>query len=290
MANNLTMERTRKKHTGSRIATLVIIYNEVSRLNQQFPIEKRGEPFNVQTLMRIVEKYEWSRNAEEEVITNSITYDGLFAKLSASLVLWEREISRSGHNPADDLRRSHSIPSYFGYVYQYAYPRSSTPRERPSAKYRMPSVSAPHALTGPRKAGVQCFSCHKYGLYRNECPEKGKFSMTNAARSCITDIGGDSNVAAARVLFELTSEEDCHAHEMEERGEENSMAVEDVFEYLVLREHVDGYNGEDLQANEEEESQDEERPVFRLQGKHLVFTPTCPHNQQQIPCSSVFPR
>ena len=104
IAGNLTMELTRQKHTVNRVAALGIFYHKVARLNQQFPKEKRGEPFKVQTLMRIVEKYERSRHSEEKVVRDAISYDEPYAKLSASLVVWEREVSRSGQNPdtADD--------------------------------------------------------------------------------------------------------------------------------------------------------------------------------------------
>ena len=87
MCENFTMELTRQEHTVNRFAALGLLYHEVARLNQQFPKEKRGEPFKFQTLMRIVEKYEWSRHSEEEVMRDPISYDELYTKLSASLVV-----------------------------------------------------------------------------------------------------------------------------------------------------------------------------------------------------------
>ena len=51
--------------------------------------------------------------------------------------------------------------------------------------------------------------------------------MINAARSRIRNIGGSPNGAAARVLFELMSEEDSYNTEPEEE-------FEDVFEALIV--------------------------------------------------------
>ena len=45
LAGNLTMELTRLKHTVDRVAAFGILYREAARLKQQFPKEKRGEPF-----------------------------------------------------------------------------------------------------------------------------------------------------------------------------------------------------------------------------------------------------
>jgi hypothetical protein len=52
--------------------------------------------------MKIVEECEWSRSAEEEVMQDALGYDALntkLSKLSASLVIWENEITRSGRDP-----------------------------------------------------------------------------------------------------------------------------------------------------------------------------------------------
>ena len=164
MAGNLTMELTRQKHIINRVAALGILYHEVARLNQQLPKEKRGEPFKVQTLMRIVEKYEWSRHSEEEVMRDAISYDELYTKFSVSLVVWEREISRAGQNPdtADDTRERKISTSFIGYGSHYAYPRNSTPRGRPSASYRSPSTRF-RSSSGNRRENVRCFKCKSLG-------------------------------------------------------------------------------------------------------------------------------
>jgi hypothetical protein len=109
LACSMTMEDARKKNNCNRIAALGFLYHEVARLNEQFPKVKRGDQFRTQTLMRIFEKYEWSRTAEEGVMQDALSYDALYTKLSASLVIWEHQITRSGGDPdlADDRR---SIP------------------------------------------------------------------------------------------------------------------------------------------------------------------------------------
>lgn len=73
-------------------------------MNEQFPKVKRGAAFKTQKFMKIVDKYEWSRTAEEEIMQEKLSYDSLYTKLSASIVMWENEIVRSGMNvdTADD--------------------------------------------------------------------------------------------------------------------------------------------------------------------------------------------
>jgi hypothetical protein len=83
----MTMEDARKKNNCNRIAALGFLYHEVQRLNEQFPKVKRGDQFCTQTLMRIVDKYEWSPTAEEGVMQDALSYEALCTKLSASLVL-----------------------------------------------------------------------------------------------------------------------------------------------------------------------------------------------------------
>ena len=184
MAENLAMGLTRQEHTVNRVAALRILYHEVARLNQQFPKEKRGEPFKLQTLMRIVEKYEWSRYSEEEVMRDAISYDKLYTKLSASLVVWEREVSRSGQNPdtADDTRDRKVRIAFIGYGSQYAYPRNSKSRGRPSTSYRSPSTRF-RSSSGNRIATVRFFKCKKLGNYRKECREDENSSLKDVVRS-----------------------------------------------------------------------------------------------------------
>jgi len=156
--------------------------------------------------MRIVEKYEWSRKAEEEVMSTAVSYDELYTKLSASLVVWERDMARTGRNPetADDTRLSKSSTAFIGYGSQYAYPRKSTPRGRPSSSYRSPSMPR---TPNSRKSNLRCFRCRKLGHFRSECPENGRQSLKDIVRSRIRDMGGDANIAAARVLFEIVTDE-----------------------------------------------------------------------------------
>ena len=64
----LKMEDTMRKHSCSRVPALDLLYHEVSPLNGQFQKVKRGDAFKRQNLMKIVERYEWSRTAEEDVM------------------------------------------------------------------------------------------------------------------------------------------------------------------------------------------------------------------------------
>lgn len=80
----------------------------MAHLNELFSKVKRGDAFRTQTLMRIVGKYERSRTAEDEVMQEAITYENLYTKSSASLVIWENQITRTGQTPDefDDTRSS----------------------------------------------------------------------------------------------------------------------------------------------------------------------------------------
>lgn len=90
---------------------------------------KLGLVINSQTLMNIVEKYDWSRNAEEEIIRDDLSYDVLYTKLSAFIVIWENEVKRSEHNfnKADNKRTSNknqiSSPSFIANGDQYSTSR-----------------------------------------------------------------------------------------------------------------------------------------------------------------------
>ena len=83
-----------------------MLCHEVTRLNKEFDRVKRGPLFFIQMPMKIFERYEWSRIAEEEVILHNIIYDGLYTKLSGATVIWENEVKRSGRDPdtVDDRR------------------------------------------------------------------------------------------------------------------------------------------------------------------------------------------
>lgn len=111
LASAMIIEDIIKKQSCSRISALGFLYHEVAHLNEQFPNVKRGNAFKTQTLMKIAERYEWSRSAEEEVVQDKLSYDTLYTKLSATIVIWENELSRQGRHPeqADDKRNSSMI-------------------------------------------------------------------------------------------------------------------------------------------------------------------------------------
>ena len=209
IANSLTIDNIRKQYNCSRIAALGILYHEVVRLNAQFPKEKRGEAFKVQTLMKIVENHEWSRSAEEEVMQNSINYERLYTKLSAALVVWENEVRKSGQNPEqkEDRRAKILAPTPFiGYGSTYATnPKKSWNRRKTFKR----SQSTEKAKGKPvDRSNVQCFRCKRFGHFRSECTLNYCNSMIDAAWSRIQELGGEPNQAAAKVLFELALEED----------------------------------------------------------------------------------
>ena len=91
--------------------------------------------------MKIVEKYAWSRTAEEDVMQDGLSYDGLYTKLSASPVIWENEMTQMGQDPdtTDDRRMRKGRPeSFIGYGAQHTNPSFQShnrPKMRPQPRY-----------------------------------------------------------------------------------------------------------------------------------------------------------
>lgn len=108
---SITVEDIRKEEPCGRVAALGIVYREVSHLNEQFGKEMRGETFTINNLMKIVERYVWSRHAEEECMQGKSKHQDRYTKLSAALVIWDNEVRRSGQDPeqADDSRSAEVI-------------------------------------------------------------------------------------------------------------------------------------------------------------------------------------
>lgn len=68
LAQDMTMRKPQKSPNCSCTAAPGSLYHEITGLNRQFPKFKRGNDVKKQTPMIIVEKYEWSRSAEENVL------------------------------------------------------------------------------------------------------------------------------------------------------------------------------------------------------------------------------
>lgn len=107
--------------------------------------------------MNIVEKYEWSRSTEEEVMQDKLPYDALYTTLSDGTVIWETEISRQGMIDSSiiDLRSSSTVQrtlsTFTGSGERYAHARSNrhTLTKTPfSHSYR--NDSNPSRLTLPQ--------------------------------------------------------------------------------------------------------------------------------------------
>ena len=221
MAQNLSMDFARKNHTCNRVAALAILFHEVARLSQQFPKEKRGPTFKTQTLMRIVENCEWSRTSKEDVMQNQLSHDDLYTKLLASLVVWKKDVARTGNDPntADDSRQPKSTTAFIGYGSQYACPRNTTSRGRSSTTYRTASTyscsrsirsKGTRSRPSPRQSSIRCFKCGKLGQFKRDCRERKDVSLLDM-RSRIGEHDGDPNSSAASILFELVLQEDDYS-------------------------------------------------------------------------------
>jgi hypothetical protein len=250
LAYSMTLEEARKKKNCNRIAALGYLYHEVARLNEQFPKVKRGEQFRTQTLMKIVERYEWSRTAAEEVMQDTLNFDSLYTKISASIVIWENEVLRSGHDPdlADDRRKPvWTATSFVGYVAQYANPvqrrlpaalSMASPRYHHRRQTSTQNSFAPSRFQkrdnrdNRSKNETHCFKCGQQGHWRAECNNNATNSLLNATRSRIRELGGQPNEAAARVLFELVTEEDA-CNESNKNAEDEGVFAVLVNEHLL---------------------------------------------------------
>lgn len=257
LANAMTMEEIMKRKSCSRVAALGVLYHEVSRLNEQFPKVKRGAAFKTQTLMKIVERYEWSRTAEEEVMQDKLDYDSLYTKLSASIVIWENEIVRNGKSPNNesDLRSAMKVPNFIAFGEQYArasqrrLPFNNRIRPRNNIDNRNLVQRNQQIQTAKSKRNGPCFICGRTGHWRAECPYRDSSSMISAVRSRIKQFGGHPNQAAARILFELVDEEDSQHINTEDD--------ENTFETLV-QEHFDENQTEALEIEYNEDKGDDE--------------------------------
>lgn len=248
----MTIEEVKSTRNCSRIAAFGTLYQEVTRLNQQFPKVERGNEFNVQTLMKIVEKYEWSRFVEEEVMQEKLNYESLYTKLSASLVVWENDVARQGLDPDKaDYRRSRTNNGSFftGYGEQYVFPisNSTLPPSRTTINdYSSRLVASkgnvmkngsnnrridqPFNFKTEIEIDSKCFRCGRPGHWRSEGTYSN--SIIDAVKGRIRNMGGDRNKAAARILFELASEEkDNHFDTVDD---------EDIFEALVNAYQLNG--------------------------------------------------
>lgn len=94
----MTVKEFMRIHNCNRLTALGLLYHEVFRLHEQFPKVKRCAAFKTQTLTKIVQRYEWSSTDEVEIMQDKLSYDSLYTKLSASIVMSENEIVRSGMN------------------------------------------------------------------------------------------------------------------------------------------------------------------------------------------------
>lgn len=82
--------------------------------------------------------------------------------------------------------------------------------------------------------------------------------MVDAARARISEIGGDPNKAAARVLYELVTEEDSHAEHIPDEPDPD----DNLFEALVVANFHD--HGQD--DGEEGHDSEEEEQIFHEAG------------------------
>lgn len=85
-----------RKHSCSCIAALGFLFYELARLKEQLSKVKEENTFKTQTHVIIGKRQERSRTAEEEIITDKLSYDNLCKKLFAAIVIWEKQRHSTG--------------------------------------------------------------------------------------------------------------------------------------------------------------------------------------------------
>ena len=84
----------------------------------------------------------------------------------------------------------------------------------------------------------------KLGHYRNECKEDENSSLKDVVRSRIRELGGDPNEAAARMQFEMVTDED-RFEEQQVQSQDNTNTAGNTFEALTFSEEITSEEQED---------------------------------------------
>lgn len=139
---------------------------------------------------------------------DKLSYDNLYTKLSAAIVIWQEEITRKGRNPegSEDRRIiSSPHPRLINFGEQYAHNMRRNPRFVPSSpRHRMTqqtdSIQKESRSYGGSKfrgsrpqqlpKNFQCFQCGRTSHWRAQCPFENSKSLVSAVRARIREIGG----------------------------------------------------------------------------------------------------
>lgn len=123
-----------KRNNCSRIKALCILYHEFALFGEQFSSLKRKDAFKIQTLMKTMERYHWSRPTEEDVRQDDgFVWFVMFETICLNCNL-KNESSHSEKTPETaDGRRLSTTSTFFSTV--------STPNSFPSQWSYFASVS-----------------------------------------------------------------------------------------------------------------------------------------------------
>jgi hypothetical protein len=219
----------------TRVKALAEAYQLVGRLNSQCPPAFVGDAHKVSMLARTVQDEPWAANVLEDNMVQPMSYHDFHSRLSAALTLRDETLTRASN--------THSLL----YGSQYA-----TPRHKARRNNYQPNVQRQPSKSPVDKSKRRCWRCDVLGHYADECTSPRRLTMTDAVRARIAS-QGNSDKAAAQVLFQFSRQVDLREQERVEEFEDIQKETINTFDALLL-------DDADLELEDMEQIQDFTQP------------------------------
>ena len=200
----------------TRVKALTEAYQLVGRLNSQCPPAFVGDAHKVSMLARTVQDESWAANVLEDNMVQPMSYHDFHSRLSAALTLRDETLTRASN--------THSLL----YGSQYA-----TPRHKARRNNYHPTVPRQTSKSPVDKSKRRCWRCDALGHYADECTSPRRLTMTDAVRARI-ESHGNSDKAAAQVLFQFSRQVDLREQERAEEFDDSQTEPINTFDALLL--------------------------------------------------------